>query len=181
MWLCSEINKSNGVSFVEHNSIIASFYWMFTSISRLKQHTNATINFISEARDFHNYDNDVNRATSVEDHPEIFSKIPGSTLGIDAMVTVSKHFTHYRSKSCNWTDDTEWKKSLNCEIVEADFYEWIAAFEVFLCTEHVYSDSRASFCSCLFDRNHLRTIKFFSLRSQNWLPYGFNGFFLKYW
>lgn len=52
-------------------------------------------NFFSEPREsYPNYDNDVNHAADVEEPPELFTKIPGSTLGIDAMVTVSKYVTY---------------------------------------------------------------------------------------
>lgn len=36
------------------------------------------------------YDNEINYAFDEVEVPEMFTKIPGSTLGIDAMVTVSK-------------------------------------------------------------------------------------------
>lgn len=39
------------------------------------------------------YDNDINNAIDAEEHFEHFTKIPGSPLGIDAMVTVSQFST----------------------------------------------------------------------------------------
>lgn len=51
-----------------------------------------TTYFFSEPQEsIRNCDNDVNHAIDVDERPETFTRIPESTLGLNAMVTVSKN------------------------------------------------------------------------------------------